>query len=91
MFRLPDGRTVIPRTELTYPGTNREVLTNKDADPLRMSRNAADPQRPGLIFGIADFSSFLGIGDIMPDQYIRFAYAKQVAVTAAKARGPHAK
>ncbi|MSP78690.1 MAG: hypothetical protein EXR67_03945 [Dehalococcoidia bacterium] len=220
MFKLPDGRVVIPRTEMTYPGISRDVLTNKDADPLRMSRSAADAQRSpvdhvmadmedacpfplkgepvrkaiaqafttldfghkvvtwrpnnvrsglfeadvdymmkhavdrfhgivlpksfavgdveyaanvvkfterlygwkhavqlealietpsaleqvdgiaavlersgrgaGLIFGIADFASFLGIGNIIADQHIKFAYAKQRTVIAAKAHGLHA-
>src|SRR3990172_5735929 len=45
MFVLPDGRVVVPRTELTYPGVTTEVLEDKTADPLKMSRNAADPQK----------------------------------------------
>lgn len=220
MFLLPDGRRVVPRSELTYPGANRDLLTDKSADPLRMSKNAADPVRSpvdmvmgdmedacprdlkgepvrkalaeafctldfgakvvswrpnnilsglfeadvdymmrhardrfhgmvlpkpfgpddvryavdivgfcerlnqwrtkvwvevlietplglervdaiaeelersgrgaGLIFGIADFASFLGIRDILTDQHITFAYAKQRVVTAAKAHGLHA-
>ena len=220
MFKLPDGRTVIPRTELTYPGINREILSRADADPLRMSRNAADSEkaqvdhvmgdmedacpfelkgepvrkalaeafstidfggkvvtwRPnnirsgyfegdlsymmknakdkfhgivlpktfgvadleyvlsavdfceklyrwetkvvleilietpmalqnvdrlaatlaesgrgaGLIFGIAYYASFLGVGNIMAEQHVRFAYAKQAMIAAAKAHGMHA-
>jgi citrate lyase beta subunit len=44
----------------------------------------------GLIFGIADYASFLGIPDITENQHLNFAYAKQRVVTAAKAFGLHA-
>ena len=217
MFLLPDGRRVVPRTELTYPGITPTVLTDKSADPLKMSKNAirtpvdhimgdmedacpydlkGEPVRKalaealntldfgskvvtwrpnnirsglfeadveymmrhavdkfhgmvmpksfgpddvryvldilhycervnkwkgkvalevlietprgleqidaigaeleksgrgaGLIFGIADFSSFLGIGNILTDQHVYFSYAKQRTVIAAKAHGLHA-
>jgi citrate lyase beta subunit len=217
MFRLAGNRVVIPRTELTYPGISRDVLTDKNADSLKMSKSAAKAPvdhvmgdmedacafdlkgppvrkalaeafstldfgnkvvtwRPnnaksaffeqdmeymmrhavdkfdgiilpksfsddetryacdvltfcerafgwsrtvqvevlietppallkadaigdvlqrsgrgaGLVFGIADFSSFIGTPKIIDDQHLNFAYAKQQTVIAAKAHGLHA-
>ena len=40
-----------------------------------------------LIFGIADYSADIGIAEAMDNQNIRFLYAKQRVVNAAKAAG----
>lgn len=44
----------------------------------------------GLVFGIADFASFIGSPNILENQHLNFAYAKQSTVIAAKACGLHA-
>lgn len=44
----------------------------------------------GLIFGIADFASFMNVADIVTGQSRNFAYAKQKTATVAKAYGLHA-
>lgn len=47
----------------------------------------ASPRMSSLIFGIADYSADLGMTDPMTNQNIRFIYAKQRVVNAAKAAG----
>jgi citrate lyase beta subunit len=50
----------------------------------------ASDRMVGLIFGIADFSSCLGVREMVKDQNKNFHYAKQATVVAAKAAGLHA-
>jgi len=44
----------------------------------------------GLVFGIADFAASIGVREIVENQNLSFAYAKQAVVVAAKAAGLHA-
>ncbi|HYB90382.1 MAG TPA: CoA ester lyase [Candidatus Binataceae bacterium] len=44
----------------------------------------------GLVFGIADFAASIGVREILENQNLNFAYAKQAVVVAAKAAGLHA-
>ncbi len=44
----------------------------------------------GLIFGIADFASAMGVKENVENQNVNFHYAKQATVVAAKAAGLHA-
>jgi citrate lyase beta subunit len=50
----------------------------------------ASPRMAGLIFGIADFASAMGVKEMVEDQNRNFHYAKQATVVAAKAAGLHA-
>lgn len=50
----------------------------------------ASDRMAGLIFGIADFASAMGISEMVKDQNQNFAYAKQRTAVAAKAAGLHA-
>jgi citrate lyase beta subunit len=50
----------------------------------------ASDRMVGLIFGIADFASALGVREIIDNQNTNFHYAKQRIVVAAKAAGLHA-
>lgn len=45
----------------------------------------ASERMAGLIFGIADYAADIGVGDAYHDQNIRFLYAKQRVINAAKA------
>jgi citrate lyase subunit beta / citryl-CoA lyase len=47
----------------------------------------ASDRMASLIFGIADYAADLGIADAVENQHIRFLYAKQRTVNAAKAAG----
>lgn len=47
----------------------------------------ASPRMAGLVFGIADYAADIGIADAYEGQNIRFLYAKQRVVNAAKAAG----
>lgn len=47
----------------------------------------ASDRMAGLIFGIADYAADIGIADAYENQNIRFLYAKQRVVNAAKAAG----
>lgn len=51
---------------------------------------AASPRMAGLIFGIADYASWMRIRNIVDDQNINFLYAKQRVCAASKAHGLHA-
>lgn len=48
---------------------------------------AASPRMASLIFGIADYSADIGVSDAYTNQNIRFIYAKQRVMNAAKAAG----
>ena len=50
----------------------------------------ASNRMAGLIFGIADFASAMGIKENVENQNVNFHYAKQATVVAAKAAGLHA-
>ncbi len=50
----------------------------------------ASDRMAGLIFGIADFASAMGIKENVENQNVNFHYAKQATVVAAKAAGLHA-
>ena len=50
----------------------------------------ASTRMAGLIFGIADFSSTMGVREMIDNQNRNFHYAKQATVVAAKAAGLHA-
>jgi citrate lyase subunit beta/citryl-CoA lyase len=50
----------------------------------------ASDRMAGLIFGIADFASAIGVSEMVRDQNLNFHYAKQRTVVAAKAAGLHA-
>jgi citrate lyase subunit beta/citryl-CoA lyase len=50
----------------------------------------ASDRMAGLIFGIADFASAMGVSEMVKDQNVHFHYAKQRTVVAAKAAGLHA-
>ena len=50
----------------------------------------ASDRMAGLIFGIADFASAMGVSEMVIDQNHNFHYAKQRTVVAAKAAGLHA-
>ena len=50
----------------------------------------ASPRMAGLIFGIADFASAMGVKENVKNQNQNFHYAKQATVVAAKAAGLHA-
>jgi citrate lyase beta subunit len=50
----------------------------------------ASDRMAGLIFGIADFASAMGVSEMVRDQNLNFHYAKQRTVVAAKAAGLHA-
>jgi citrate lyase subunit beta/citryl-CoA lyase len=50
----------------------------------------ASPRVASLIFGIADYSADIGMSDPMNNEQIRFLYAKQRVVNAAKAAGVEA-
>lgn len=50
----------------------------------------ASDRMSGLIFGIADFASAMGVSEMVKDQNVNFHYAKQRTVVAAKAAGLHA-
>src|SRR5215216_2978324 len=47
----------------------------------------ASPRMASLVFGIADYAADIGVGDAYTDQNIRFLYAKQRVINAAKAAG----
>jgi citrate lyase subunit beta/citryl-CoA lyase len=47
----------------------------------------ASDRMAGLVFGIADYAADIGIADAYEDQNIRFLYAKQRVINAAKAAG----
>jgi citrate lyase subunit beta/citryl-CoA lyase len=47
----------------------------------------ASNRMAGLIFGIADYAADIGIAEAMENQNIRFVYAKQRVINAAKAAG----
>lgn len=47
----------------------------------------ASDRMASLIFGIADYAADIGVGDAYTDQNIRFLYAKQRVINAAKAAG----
>lgn len=47
----------------------------------------ASDRMAGLIFGIADYAADIGIAEAMENQGIRFLYAKQRVINAAKATG----
>lgn len=47
----------------------------------------ASDRMAGLVFGIADYAADIGIGDAYNNQNIRFLYAKQRVINAAKAAG----
>jgi len=47
----------------------------------------ASDRMAGLVFGIADYAADIGIADAYTDQNIRFLYAKQRVINAAKAAG----
>ncbi|MBI2060032.1 MAG: CoA ester lyase [Nitrospirae bacterium] len=51
---------------------------------------ASSPRMAGLIFGIADYASWMRIRNIVEDQNVNFGYAKQRVCAAAKAHGLHA-
>jgi citrate lyase beta subunit len=50
----------------------------------------ASVRMAGLIFGIADFASAIGVKENVENQNVNFHYAKQATVVAAKAVGLHA-
>ncbi len=50
----------------------------------------ASERMAGLIFGIADFASAMGVPEMVADQNRNFHYAKQAVCVAAKAAGLHA-
>lgn len=50
----------------------------------------ASERMAGLIFGIADFASAMGVKENVENQNVNFHYAKQATVVAAKAAGLHA-
>ena len=50
----------------------------------------ASTRMAGLIFGIADFASAMGVKENVENQNVNFHYAKQATVVAAKAAGLHA-
>jgi citrate lyase beta subunit len=50
----------------------------------------ASDRMAGLIFGIADFASTMGVSEMVKDQNTNFHYAKQRTAVAAKAAGLHA-
>jgi citrate lyase beta subunit len=50
----------------------------------------ASGRMAGLIFGIADFASAMGVKENVKNQNVNFHYAKQATVVAAKAAGLHA-
>lgn len=47
----------------------------------------ASDRMAGLVFGIADYAADIGVADAYNDQNIRFLYAKQRVINAAKAAG----
>lgn len=47
----------------------------------------ASDRMAGLIFGIADYAADIGVADALTNQNIRFLYAKQRTINAAKAAG----
>ena len=47
----------------------------------------ASDRMASLVFGIADYAADIGVGDAYNDQNIRFLYAKQRVINAAKAAG----
>ena len=47
----------------------------------------ASDRMASLVFGIADYAADIGVGDAYTDQNIRFLYAKQRVINAAKAAG----
>ena len=49
----------------------------------------ASPRMAGLIFGIADFSSTMGVREMIDNQNRNFHYAKQATAVAAKAAALH--
>lgn len=47
----------------------------------------ASPRMAGLVFGIADYAADIGVADAYTNQNIRFLYAKQRVINAARAAG----
>lgn len=80
--------------EQEYGWTTKVKIEALIETPLAVENSyriaTASDRMAGLIFGIADFASAMGVREMVDNQNTNFHYAKQRTVVAAKAAGLHA-